>query len=125
MLSNETKEAIMAFLNGSKIRDKNIALKHYWYIDSNGVVRDNDQTHLPGLALHPGIEYEIYEEPKKELKLENLKIGSILVNHNDKRRVLGIIGEVICLSYYDKHDHFCFMSTIQELIQMGYSIDKH
>ena len=55
----------MAFLNGEKIRDKGFGnRKIYYYLDNEGIVRDNDETYLDGLQIHPGIEYEIYKDKK-------------------------------------------------------------
>jgi hypothetical protein len=104
MLSNKTKEAIAAFLNGAKIRKSGWEENEFIFINKDGWIEDEMETTSGYFDIEPNIEYEIYEEPREKLKLKNLRVGDILegIMEDRKSKIIGICGEVIAISTIDK-----------------------
>jgi len=68
---------------------------------------------------------ELYIEPRKEITWETLKWKDVLVSRDgNERMVLGVLNDLVIVSYADNYERVCSPSHKQELKNLGFTIKQ-
>lgn len=103
MTINNFRDTIKALLDGRKIKREDWSNGEFTQLSEGGQLVD-EMGNAGYVAFYTDGCYEIYEEPREELKLENLMVGDILegIRKGEKSKIIGICGEVIAISTINK-----------------------